>query len=352
MLPDWAPNAHPLVVHFPISLLVAAGIVDVIGLFWRSSRGMHVGAVVLYAAGALGALASYLTGNLAADTVTVPTEAVSTLNTHQDLALYTLIFFGAFAVLRVALLSLKSNPALFLRIIVVLVGIGGQVLVWQTAEYGGRLVFEYGVGVAALREMEDELRTLQRRQRAAQAAPSLLNGGGFEWTIGPGAEEAFADVFRFVEGSTEDLTVRVDETTDGHIVVLDARGTPVMVVAGENLVGVDAEAELDVSGFSGSVALVHNVIGPDSYHFLRLNDEAELGRVVSGRAERMGGEPIDAAGWTTLRATGDQGHFYGYVDGATIGHGHATHPAPGPAGLRIDGEGTVRLRRIDARPVR
>lgn len=351
MLPDWAPNLHPLIVHFPISLLAAAAIVDLAGLFWRRSKGLRLSAVLLYGAGAVGALAAYITGNRAADSVNVPTEAISTLNTHQDLALYTLIFFGIYAAVRVALFLMERDLAVALRALVVLVGIGGQALVWQTGEHGGELVFEHGVGVVAVDRMADELEALSRKQAAAQAAPVELEGGGFQWVIGPGAEEALTEAFTFVEGAPAGVEARVEEERGGYALVLDIDQEPILFVAGEGLAGVDAEAEIDVSDFAGSVALVHNVQGPEAYHYLRLADGAVLGRRIGGTDEPMGSSGVSLDGWTTLRATGDQGHFYGYVDGQAIAHGHNAQPAPGPAGLRLEGSGTVRLRWLEAQAV-
>ena len=63
-MPDWAPNVHPMIVHFPIALLFAAVLVDLLALFVRRIDGLHYSAVALYV---LGALASYFTGKAAAD---------------------------------------------------------------------------------------------------------------------------------------------------------------------------------------------------------------------------------------------------------------------------------------------
>ncbi|SVE05786.1 uncharacterized protein METZ01_LOCUS458640, partial [marine metagenome] len=33
LLPSWAPNLHPLIVHFPIAVLTAAVVADLIDIF-------------------------------------------------------------------------------------------------------------------------------------------------------------------------------------------------------------------------------------------------------------------------------------------------------------------------------
>ena len=35
LTPDWAPNIHPLVIHFPIALLVAAAMTDLADMLLR-----------------------------------------------------------------------------------------------------------------------------------------------------------------------------------------------------------------------------------------------------------------------------------------------------------------------------
>lgn len=45
LLPEWAPNAHPLVVHFPIALVVVAAVTDAVALVVRR-RAYRVAAYV------------------------------------------------------------------------------------------------------------------------------------------------------------------------------------------------------------------------------------------------------------------------------------------------------------------
>lgn len=44
MIPTWAPNVHPMVVHFPIGLLImaAAGIVGIVLLQQAAERGARL----------------------------------------------------------------------------------------------------------------------------------------------------------------------------------------------------------------------------------------------------------------------------------------------------------------------
>lgn len=43
MLPDYLPGVHPLLVHFPIALLVSAAIVDLVALLTRRELARQAG---------------------------------------------------------------------------------------------------------------------------------------------------------------------------------------------------------------------------------------------------------------------------------------------------------------------
>jgi uncharacterized membrane protein len=350
MLPDWAPNVHPLIVHFPIALLFAAFAVDVVSVAWRLG-GIRIAAVALYVAGAVGAAASYVTGNQAAESVTIPTEAIAAVNEHQDAALLVLIFFGIYATLRFALVALRVRPSVAVHALVTLLAGAGLYLVWLASESGGRLVFQYGIGVLAVETLTRELEDRSGPPPGEDAGPIEGEAGGWTWHIRPRSAEAFAAGFTFIEGSPDQLHVAVADTEDGDVLVLHPTGSPVMFVTGGALDGVDLRAVLDASDLAGSVTLVHNVQDERNYHFLRLGTRLAQGRVVAGREEILASGDRRVAGWTTIRATGNRGHFYAYEDGRTVAHGHSAQPAAGRAGLRIEGTGELRLRHLEARAV-
>ena len=155
MLPDWLPNVHPLVVHFPIALLVVAALVDAVALVVRRTYPwVRASAVGLYALGALGAAAGFLTGRDASDEVDLPAQALTTLNAHADWALYLVWFAGLYAAVRVAALWFdgrgREPGRLAVHAPLAALGLVGLFLVQQTAERGGQMVYQYGVAVAAV----------------------------------------------------------------------------------------------------------------------------------------------------------------------------------------------------------
>ena len=145
----WAPNAHALIVHFPIGLLVTAAVVDLIALLRADPRTPVTVSTGLYAAGAVAVLAAYLTGRAAAAEVYTPGLALPLVAQHWDRALWCVWYFGLVAAARVTL-AVRATP-LRRKTTVYLwaAGFVGVLLLAATADLGGRLVYQHGVGVAA-----------------------------------------------------------------------------------------------------------------------------------------------------------------------------------------------------------
>jgi uncharacterized membrane protein len=148
LLPDWAPNLHPLVVHFPIVLLIAALVVDLLSLVRPRDAWADATTPWLYLAGTISALAAYLTGRQAAAGVLVPGMAQPIVLDHWNWALGTVSYFTALAAVRVALRLTRRRLPYWARATAVVMGLGGTALIVHTAEQGARLVYQHGVGVS------------------------------------------------------------------------------------------------------------------------------------------------------------------------------------------------------------
>jgi len=148
LLPAWAPNLHPVVVHFPIAWLTAALIVDLIALALPRAAWAEMMASVLYPTGAVSALVTYLSGRQAAATVLIPGMAHALVLDHWNWALATTTCFTVVAAARLVFIYRRTAPSFWTRAALTTVALAGMLLLFQTGERGARLVYEYGVGVS------------------------------------------------------------------------------------------------------------------------------------------------------------------------------------------------------------
>jgi len=150
LVPDWAPNIHPLLVHFPIALLTTAALVDLAGLALRGNRSLRNAATLLCVLGTVTALAAYATGRAASQTVRLPGMAHAVVGAHWDWAFRTVCFFGVLSVLRLVFAwPGRPGPARARVAVLALAGLVGVGLLYETGDRGARLVYEHGVGTSA-----------------------------------------------------------------------------------------------------------------------------------------------------------------------------------------------------------
>jgi len=148
LLPDWAPNIHPLVIHFPIAWWIAAVIVDLVALILPRAAWANATASTLYPAGAVSAAVAYLTGRRAAATVLTPGMAHALVLQHWNWALVTTVSFGLIALLRVWVSFAHPQPPRWVRKVLTAAALAALVSLFETGERGARLVFEHGLGVS------------------------------------------------------------------------------------------------------------------------------------------------------------------------------------------------------------
>lgn len=140
------PNWHPLVVHFPIALILSAAALLLAARLLRSESLAATAATVgtwnlcLGAVAALFALGSGLGAVLGLDVGAAARQAISS---HLKWAMFTTLLLVLLAVWRGAGAAARSRPSwIFL---IVLLAASAALIV--TGYRGGKNVFEYGVGV-------------------------------------------------------------------------------------------------------------------------------------------------------------------------------------------------------------
>lgn len=153
-MPSWS-GMHPLVVHFPIALLLVAPLLVLAALVWKSlSRGLLVAALALMVAGTAFTWVAVSTGEAAgemAERAGARVEAV--VEQHEELAettrnvftLLTLVFatlvFAPTAMRR----TLERVPFTAAHAAFLVLYAGGALFLVNTAHQGGRIVHEFGV---------------------------------------------------------------------------------------------------------------------------------------------------------------------------------------------------------------
>jgi uncharacterized membrane protein len=150
LIPDWAPNLHPLLVHFPLALLLVATLVDGVSAWRPSHTSIRDTATWLYCGGALMAMAAYFSGLDAAEAMRVGPDASAAVSAHFGWADRTTWFFVFFASFRMALSYIWRSTARWVVVLSVLVALVGLGVLATAADHGGRLVFRHGLGVAPI----------------------------------------------------------------------------------------------------------------------------------------------------------------------------------------------------------
>ncbi len=352
MLPDWAPNLHPLVVHFPIALLFLAVGFDLVTWLLRRPVVLTRVTAILYALGALSALVAFLSGRAAADGLDLPSSVIPAVSAHADWAERTLWFFGIFALIRLGL-AWWRHPlarAAWIHGLLLVFGAGGLWLLYQTGERGAELVYAHGLGVSTVHELEAERDSLARELRLLLAAAQFEQqpNGGWHWMPGPGAEQVLADSFTLHVGDLSALTLQ--SGPDGLRLRLDHQE---LLFTGPGILpGTEFSVQLQRDSLEGVVRLVYHLQDAHNYDFLEIGPRyIRQGRLIDGQERFFDESPLTETGWLEVRAIAYGTHFRGYVNGQMRVHGHGPAARPGLAGLYLQGPGTLRLRSLTVQPV-
>lgn len=140
------PNLHPLIVHFPIALLLTNVALDWAGLVWKN-RSFAQAAWYALLLGLAATVFTLVTGLIAAQGVPADSPAMSTLNAHKILGI---VAFVLFAVLTVWRWRSKGTYSPIGRALHSAVQLTGVALIVVLGYMGGELVYTFGIGVAAL----------------------------------------------------------------------------------------------------------------------------------------------------------------------------------------------------------
>ena len=144
------PNLHPLMVHFPIALLTVSVALDLVSVLRKKEELARSGWWTMLI-GVCWLAASVISGLFAKESVVLVGKAQEVFEIHQQLAFLVAVMLGTLILWR-----LGTRTALPVRLQSLYLGLSllALVLMWAGALYGGRMVYEFGVGVSLQQEVD------------------------------------------------------------------------------------------------------------------------------------------------------------------------------------------------------
>lgn len=138
-------HLHPMIVHFPIALLIVGLLADAVGLFSKKDFFSKAGFYLLIL-GTIGVVAAYLSGDLAGDGVTEAGPLKQALETHEAAAELSILLISIAALVRIAFVAIKrySGSLKWVAFALFLIGV---LSIARTGYYGGELVYKHAAGV-------------------------------------------------------------------------------------------------------------------------------------------------------------------------------------------------------------
>ncbi|HQU71325.1 MAG TPA: hypothetical protein PKV71_01400 [Calditrichia bacterium] len=141
---DWT-LLHPMVVHFPIALLIAGFLFELIAAF-SGKEFFGKAALYLLVLGTAGAVAAYFSGEFAGEGLSESGSLKNALEAHEEAAKMAMGIMVLTAIVRIALVVVHAYRGLY-RAAAVLLYMIGVLLVSRTGYYGGELVYKHAAGV-------------------------------------------------------------------------------------------------------------------------------------------------------------------------------------------------------------
>jgi uncharacterized membrane protein len=139
---DW-PQLHAALNDLPTALLLTAVLFDLAALVGRRP-GLGQVSFWTMIIGAVGGIAAVLTGLQAEDHIAHGDAVHRVMETHAQLGLITL---GVFGVLTLWRILRERRMRLLERSAMLLLSLGGVGILFATANYGGRLIFQHAAAI-------------------------------------------------------------------------------------------------------------------------------------------------------------------------------------------------------------
>ncbi len=138
-------HLHPMIVHFPIALVIAGFIADIAG-FALKKEFFNKMASYIVIAGALGVIAAYLSGDAAGDNIEEIGALGATLELHEEAAKVAMIISAIAGSMKLGQLLIKKYETV-LKYTSAVVVMAAVAAISVTGFYGGELVYKHAAGV-------------------------------------------------------------------------------------------------------------------------------------------------------------------------------------------------------------
>jgi len=138
-------HLHPMIVHFPIALLIVGFLSDIVGLLTKRDFFTQTG-FYLFTLGAVGVIAAFVTGDQAGDGIMEEGALKQALEIHEEAATLAIWVTSIAAVFRIALFLLKKYSGV-LKMVSLALGLLAVMAIARTGYYGGELVYKHAAGV-------------------------------------------------------------------------------------------------------------------------------------------------------------------------------------------------------------
>lgn len=129
---------HPLVVHFPIALLMLGSLLLVLS-YWRPEWFSKTAFIVLLF-GWVSGIVSYITGDSGEEYARMHLSGFNhaAVEKHETVAMLAMVAYGA---LLAALVAKRFVPSKYWRIVEIALSLAGLVFIVLTGHYGGAMVY-------------------------------------------------------------------------------------------------------------------------------------------------------------------------------------------------------------------
>lgn len=165
-----AARIHAVLNDFAPALLPLAVLFDLLGAFLKRDSLKTAGFWTLMT-GVLGAVAAIISGLLAEGATAHGAEAHALMETHETLAFIVLALFAILAVWRLVRKGLWNEKE---QLVALTAGVIGVALIVVTGMFGGKLVWDHGVGIptpALQSALQDRANPANLEGAGSQPAP-------------------------------------------------------------------------------------------------------------------------------------------------------------------------------------